>query len=265
MNFKCKLSTKCRLKEFVKVFETVYDKEKNEGDWFKETQFGHLIEVPTYLDMNLTPLWMMLCRRIQSKKEMEVWFLVNGKLIRFSMIEYALISGLPCSKYPEGWKKIGTNSFREKHFEKKKVISYRDVRDRLLELSDFSEEGQSPKKKLSAAARKKRAAALQLEKKKMTVLLFISSVLAHPEKDSAHIGDGILRMVDDLDFCLKFPWGTFSFFYLMDNLHRMDLEGKSSAVFDNKAEQATCNLPGFILPLTVSFIKKLMFIYLLCG
>ena len=253
MNFKCKLSTKCRLKEFVEVFEEVFEKDSNGQAWFKESQFGHLLELPKYLEMTLTSMWMMLCCEVQTKKNNEFWFVVNGTPICFSLMEYALISGLRCSPYPEGWKTLGGNSFRERHFKDMKKVSIKDIKDKLLKMQDPPEERQNTKKRQNVDERE-RANLMRLDKLKMTVLFFISSVLMQPDKDKSHIGDQLLSIVDDLDACCDFPWGRSSYVYLMRHLERIDIRSKSSIVYDNNAEHAILTFPGFILPLTVSKI-----------
>ena len=129
-------------------FLTEVLKDYPEGlQWFKDSQFGHLFDVPNHLETNLAAMWMMLCREVETKKEHESWFVVNGIPIRFSLVEYALISGLKCSDYPDGWKDFGSGAFREFYFPGMKNVGLVDIKDRLLRMKIDCQGGQKRSKK----------------------------------------------------------------------------------------------------------------------
>ena len=85
-------------------------------------------------------------------------------------------------------------------------VSIKDVNDKLLKMQDPPKERQNTRERQNVDAREK-ANLMRLDKLKMTILLFISSVLMHPDKDKGHIGDQLLNIIDDLDACYNCPWG----------------------------------------------------------
>ncbi|KAF8113329.1 hypothetical protein N665_0051s0023 [Sinapis alba] len=74
---------------------------------------------------------MLVLHTAKVKKE-ELWFIVNGVPIRYSLREMALISGLPCHAYPDkNYERLGSSGFMEKHFESGKKIKYEHVEKKL--------------------------------------------------------------------------------------------------------------------------------------
>ncbi|GMN44937.1 hypothetical protein TIFTF001_014119 [Ficus carica] len=99
--------------------------------WFKKSQFGHIFDITDHIKITLTPLWMLLPRAVVTKKKYEMWFVLNGIPIKYSLMEHALISGLNCSAYPEDPCHTG-NEFRERVFHGIKKISQNDVKKYLM-------------------------------------------------------------------------------------------------------------------------------------
>lgn len=76
-----------------------------------ESQFGHLFFIPEHIDMSLMTLWMLRCREVVTRKNKEIWFIINGVAIHYSLMEHALISELNYTTYPKEWETIGSDNF----------------------------------------------------------------------------------------------------------------------------------------------------------
>ncbi|KAG2270356.1 hypothetical protein Bca52824_064911 [Brassica carinata] len=76
-------------------------------------------------------IWMLVLRTTKTKNDKELWFIVNGVPIRYSLREMTLISGLHCHDYPNNYDRMGGSGFIEKHFESGKKIKYETVEKRL--------------------------------------------------------------------------------------------------------------------------------------
>ena len=115
-----------------------------------------------------------------------MWFCVNGKPTCFGLTEFALITGLNCSAYPRESK---MNKVLEKgqKFYHKITKNMNITGDRLLSLIKSQRLDQEQKLKCS-------------------LLWFVHAVLlAHDSTkivESSHI-----KMADDLDFFMNYPWG----------------------------------------------------------
>ena len=95
-HFKCKISIKSTYKEIYTLIKHCL-KHPGELEAFKATQFGHLLDVPTHYQHSSQLMWYFILRQVETKKINEMWMLVNGIPMRFSMTEFALITGLDCS------------------------------------------------------------------------------------------------------------------------------------------------------------------------
>ena len=133
-------------------------------------------------------MWMLLLRTIRIEGEDAAWFAVNSVPIRYSIREHALISGLDSHEYPSGHLKLGGTKFVDYYFGNKKKITIEDVKQKLQSMGTACN-----------------------DRLKMAVLFFLGRVIRGKTKDSAALDPFILRIVDDLDVCRKFPWGRLTF------------------------------------------------------
>ncbi|XP_024028424.1 uncharacterized protein LOC112093705 [Morus notabilis] len=130
----------------------------------------------------------LLLRQIETEKKHELWFLVNRKLARFGMKEFALITGLNCEEIPEpnmvlkASKKMGLLE----HF-KAQVVLVADLNKLLTE------------NKIKGS-----------DKVKIVIVYFLAQVLISGDEKKTVPLDW-LSYVDDLDFFNNYPWGKVSF------------------------------------------------------
>ncbi|GMN67284.1 hypothetical protein TIFTF001_036346 [Ficus carica] len=143
-------------------------------------------------------------------------FVLNDILIRYSLIEYALISRLNCSAYPEDPCHTG-NEFREMVFRGMKKISQNDVKKYLEGMVIPPEENQSNRRRRSneIREREKERSILINDKLKLVVLYFLCAVLRGPENPNLKIDYNLFKMIEDLDWCVNYPWGRKTYQYLM--------------------------------------------------
>ncbi|XP_010523646.1 PREDICTED: uncharacterized protein LOC104801959 [Tarenaya hassleriana] len=70
----------------------------------------------------MVPVSVLLHRALKLERVVkELWFVLNGVPIRYSITEYAIISDLNCDKYPKDWADFKGSQFRMKTFGPSKV------------------------------------------------------------------------------------------------------------------------------------------------
>lgn len=223
-----KLATKCFVKDVMVTFDNLEPPMSDtERKWFEEhPQFCHVFHLEKDSNHMVQGMWMLLLRTVDSSKRKEVWFIVNGVPIHYGLREHALISGLSCRNYPLGYKKFGDRKFVKRHFKKGESIRLEDVKAKLLAMGEHR------------------------DRLKMMVLFFLGSVICAQTKVGKGARDVLeffQRAVDDLEFCENFPWGRYSFDYMVKEIsHTIDHFG------GRVREKTLWPLPGFCLPLEVS-------------
>lgn len=223
-----KIATKCFVNYVMVTFAHLKPKMSDtERKWFeKHPQFCHVFHMEKDSNHMVQGMWMLLLRTVDGSKRKEVWFIVNGVPIRYGLREHALISGLSCRNYPLGYKEFGDRKFVKRHFKKGESIRLEDVKAKLLAMGEHR------------------------DRLKMMVLFFLGSVICAQTKVGKGAKDVLeffQRAVDDLEFCENFPWGRYSFDYMVKEIsHTMDHFG------GRVREKTLWPLPGFCLPLEVS-------------
>ncbi|KAL0799109.1 hypothetical protein Bca101_054284 [Brassica carinata] len=74
--------------------------EEEELRFIKESSFGKLNEIAEKPSFSGRVGRFLFSHQLKTRKRHEVWFLFAGKLVRFSIKEFALVTGLNCRKYP---------------------------------------------------------------------------------------------------------------------------------------------------------------------
>ncbi|XP_013624224.1 PREDICTED: uncharacterized protein LOC106330269 [Brassica oleracea var. oleracea] len=222
---KIKLGTRCMIASAIKTLKNLKPKLSNaEMSWFKEhPQFRHIFHMKIETNHRVQGMWMLLLRNAGSEKLREVWFIVNGVPIRYGLREHGLISGLFCQNYPLGYKELGGTRFVDRHFKEGEPRRLEDVKKKLVNMGPHK------------------------DRLKMAVLFFLASVVCAQTK-VGHKANDVLevfqRAVDDLEYCKSFPWGRFSYDYMLKEIsHTMKHFGGVVK------EKTLWPLPGFCVPL----------------
>ena len=136
-HFECKISIKSQMDKVTKLINNVLKNDSTNLQLFKESPFGHFLDLSNNYEHSSQVMWLLLIREAYCDRDSEMWFVVNGVPIRFSLMEYALISGLKCSEYPEGWEtQAKSNAFKDRHFRGKEIVSIDDVKAKFTHMSN---------------------------------------------------------------------------------------------------------------------------------
>lgn len=206
---------------------------EHQKEIFKNTCFGH------FLDMKEVQFSSHFCHKMLlrevSSNDFEMHFLVGGSEGRFSMKEFALITGLNCGKYP------------------RLDISQKDedetVCDALLNGETRFTNQQLEKAFVAADT------ANDMQMVKLAMLYFLECVLLGKERkvliDSSHI-----HMVDHFETFNNYPWGRMSCNTTLSSMRRalkdrvQKFQTKQATKADHKEEKYS--LLGFPYAFQVS-------------
>ncbi|XP_010550720.1 PREDICTED: uncharacterized protein LOC104821507 [Tarenaya hassleriana] len=148
----------------------------------------------------------------------ELWFVLNGVPIRYSITEHAIISGLNCDKYPKDWADFKGSQFQMKTFGPSKV-TISGVIEKLNNTPIPDVE----------------------DIKILPILVLLGRVLDHGIKNTDVIPTALVDMVDNLDFCEGFPCGRYTFGKMIDQIWKV--YASSSKPKDR------WHCPRFVIPL----------------
>ncbi|KAL2461543.1 DUF1985 domain-containing protein [Abeliophyllum distichum] len=171
----------------------------------------------------------LLNRLVKCDKEDELWFCFRDKPARFSLKEWALITGLNCGTGPDR-KHMEyvrrTNRLLYHYFEGKSHITTKELEVAFAKCQDMR------------------------DKFKLGLVLFLESVLFCPDR-RASIQLASLSIVEDLDLFYSCPWGKESFRRTIVTFKR-DWRAKSKELKSNpKPSRFKYSLHGFPLALQV--------------
>ncbi|KAL5547938.1 hypothetical protein UlMin_003169 [Ulmus minor] len=161
-----------------------------------------------------------MLRRMPTKKKRELWFLVEGKPARFSVHEFAIVTGLVCTPKPflglEEKLKLKAR-IRDEYFKGATQIKVDDIQKAFRSLCDKEEGGKKKK------AEKEKD--LGTDRVKIALLYFLEGVLlgADPKRN---VSTFHMSMVDDLDMFNSYPWGTVVYDTTVDSLGGKDMAEK---------------------------------------
>ncbi|XP_073018489.1 uncharacterized protein [Primulina eburnea] len=164
----------------------------------------------------------------------ELWMIVNQRPLRFSKMEYALITGLDCSEdFPE----VGeTMQFRDRHFCGNENVYIEEVATKLMEM------------------RKTPERTINLEKLKLACLYFGAAVLwPVRQKTVPQVDNMLLSLVEDLDLFNKYPWGTIAYNEVLKSIKRdlTSIKLKKKKKNEKIVEYGAFTLNGFVHPLQI--------------
>uniref|UniRef100_A0A0D3CJB0 Ubiquitin-like protease family profile domain-containing protein n=1 Tax=Brassica oleracea var. oleracea TaxID=109376 RepID=A0A0D3CJB0_BRAOL len=89
---------------------------EDEIEAIRKTAFGKLVEIADKPSFSGRFGRFLISRQLKIVKKHEAWFLFAGKPVRFSIREFAMVTGLNCRKYPTNSKKRSTKSITEKPY-----------------------------------------------------------------------------------------------------------------------------------------------------
>uniref|UniRef100_A0A0D3BZW0 DUF1985 domain-containing protein n=1 Tax=Brassica oleracea var. oleracea TaxID=109376 RepID=A0A0D3BZW0_BRAOL len=188
---------------------------EDEVEAIRASAFGKLVEIAEKHAFSGRFTRYLLSRQLKVNKKHEVWFWFAGSPIRFSLREFAIVTWLPCGKYPKKLKLKMKENLNEKPywstlFVKVEVVSVKSAVKML---------------------RKKMMQDTNI-RIKIVCLVLLSSVLL-----STNLNIKIMRehaeAIEDIDEFFWFPWGRMAIDMLMSSIKERDkiaLSQKSIAV-----------------------------------
>lgn len=178
--------------------------EDDEVHVIRESSFGKLVEIAHRPAFSEEFAAYMLTKQLKVKKMYEAWFLFSWQPIRFSLSEFAIVTGLPCEPYPE---KSWMNT--------KKTVTRKPYWPCLF--------GGVETVTVSSALkmlRRKTVTAKDI-RIKIACLAIVSSVLL-PTDSKMNIQKEHAEFIENLDEFFAFPWGRLAFEMLIGSIKEKD-------------------------------------------
>lgn len=202
--------------------------DEDEIAFLRRSPFGKLVEIAEKPSFSGRFGRYIISRQLKVKKKHEVWFLFAGKPIRFSLREFAIVTGLNCGKFPPRLKKKAKRDINEKPYWGELFGSLKEVTvDYVIRML----------KKRSVTAKETRI--------KYAFLALLSSVVL-PTTHTPKILYEHAEKIKDLDAFLAYPWGRVSFDLLVSSIKERN---------EVSLSQNTIALKGFVLALQLVMIE----------
>lgn len=203
----------------VSVFKTIKKNvSKEQWEALKCRCFGTIFRIGDKLAFLGTAVHAMMMHEVKTKKSKELWFKVKDEIARFSMVEFAAITGLNCAEVdvdvPE--------------------VSMEDVlgvdKCKLGDLKDMLCKEKNSKRKMMLA-----------------YLLVVEGVLL-PHRPNTNISTEHAALVSDMDKFQRYPWGRKIYQATIDALSKI-----SQAKHTSPNTGTRFNLGGYPLSFEVNF------------
>lgn len=202
--------------------------EKDEVEALRRSPFGRLVEIAEKPTFSGRFGRYIISRQLKVKKKHEAWFLFAGKPIRFSVKEFAKVTGLNCCKYPARSRKKAKRDINEKPY-------WGELFGTMEEVS------------VNCVVRmlKKRSVTAKETRIKYAFLALLASVVL-PTTHTPRISHEHAEKIKDLDAFLAYPWGRVSFELLISSIKERN---------ELSLSQNTIALKGFVLALQLVMIE----------
>lgn len=89
---------------------------EEEIQYLRSTPFGKIVEIADKPAFSGRFARFLLSRQLKVEKKHEAWFRFAGKPIRFSLREFAIVTGLPCGEIPTELKAKKKRSIKDKPY-----------------------------------------------------------------------------------------------------------------------------------------------------
>lgn len=190
----------------------------------------------------------LLCRQLQSKQKYELWTVFGGQPLRFSLVEFGSVTGLPCGEFPEEY---------DPYFQPVPVPGEKYYWDELI--------GEDRKATLADVCKifENTSANNGTLRLRLALLLIVDGVLVASSQTHRPTFKYV-EMLQDVDAFLSFPWGRESFLKTISTMRperkmHTNHVGKKPRLhaktvdpiktFTDQLQQKTIRLTGFPLAL----------------
>ena len=202
--------------------------DEGELDIIRRSSFGKLIEIADKPVFSGRFTRYMLSMQLKTKKKHEAWFRFAGKPVRFSLLEFAIVTGLPCGQFPPKSKMKLKETITEQRywpslFGKVDTVTVSSVIKMLYRKTVKDTE-------------------IRI---KYACLALLESVLL-PTSLKMKISRDHVEAIKDLDAFFAYPWGRVAFDMLMGSIKERD---------EIALSQNTIAIKGFILALQLVMVE----------
>lgn len=161
------------------------------------TCFAHFLDCH---DIVLQPqlIHYFLLRQVHAPNEDELWFCISGRFVRFSMVEFCLVTGLRCTGNTDISTLENSHSMlKEKYFSQLNIVTHEDVRDAFILACQLTEQD---------------VVELLVDEDvaKLGALYFITSYM-FPRDYKKVVDHYLFVVVEDFSVIDSFPWGKILF------------------------------------------------------
>ncbi|KAJ4906183.1 Uncharacterized protein Rs2_09841 [Raphanus sativus] len=202
----------------------------DEVDTIRSSPFGKPVEIADKPSFSGRFGRFIISRQLKVDKKHEAWFIFSGKPIRFSLREFAYITGMNCGKLPKHQKK---NS--EKFLSKKPY--WGELFGTMTEVPVTS----------VVKMLKKRTVTDRDIRIKYALLAFLYAVIL-PTTHTPRISQVFAERIKNLDDFFSYPWGRLSFDMLMTSIKERN---------EVSLSQNTIALKGFVLSLQLVMVEAI--------
>ncbi|AAG12807.1 unknown protein; 55998-51558 [Arabidopsis thaliana] len=147
----------------------------------------------------------LLCRQLVTKQKYEMWTVFGGQPLRFSLVEFGSVTGLPCGEFPEEYepdffprRENGTNDYWNVLIGEDKNATLADVSSKFQALKGIENPLKLP----------------------LALLLIVDGVLI-ANNQTHRPTFKYVKMLEDIDSFLAFPWGRESFLKTIQIMRHM--------------------------------------------
>lgn len=165
---------------------------------FRETCLGHFLDIQELSPSSNLVHYMLLHEVHTGDADQEMWFLVGGNTIRFSRVEFALITGLKFGTFP--LKVNGSDRLEQTYFGKSSTFSLENL-DEAFAKWDFDTIDDLDAVRLS--------------------LLYLTEWFLFGRGYRNQVDTWLLWVLDDLDQFNAYPWGSAVWRYTFRSLTRV--------------------------------------------
>ncbi len=163
-------------------------KELTPMDWERVSDgpFGPVLKMVRRVNCSAQLMHALLFNQVQTLKERETWYKVRGKYARFSMKEFALITGLNCRR-PNPADMVDDKKAVEALFSGREAVKVSELLTLFLTAQRESS-----------------------YKMKVALLMVVEGVILGTDKNR-HVRPWVVKLLEDMDKFYDFPWGWVSY------------------------------------------------------
>ncbi|KAJ4896352.1 hypothetical protein Rs2_23146 [Raphanus sativus] len=201
-----------------------------EIDIIRASPFGKLVELAEMPSFSGRFGRFIISRQLKVENKHEAWFIFAGKPVRFSLREFAYVTGLNCSKFPKHNKKRSKLFLSQKPYWGELFGSMKEV----------------PVTSVVKMLKKRTVKESGIRVKYALLALLAAVVL--PTTHTPRISQDHAERIKNIDDFLAYPWGRVSFEMLISSIKERN---------EVSLAQNTIALKGFVLSLQLVMVEAI--------